>query len=333
MKRKFRAIDFILLSIILISSAYIVWQQTQGRDAANRDVNEMGHVVPVTNVQRPNLNEQAIRMAKWRPVGSELQAAYKENGVLPISETPICSNSKLNEAAAIAVEREDVVEAVKKGTIDIYLGDRAPRCYRVGKKLRLVLFDRTNETAPFASFRGWVTIKKIYHSSVAKIPDLVFDSLGATKAEHSRFFPGADPETVLQIADYVPDDSSTAALQVLPRTEKISVEEIENVKKRFKDVVIFDLRTVPRQSVDGAKPFKVDLGPEVNGKSIFEVPRKALLGSAKFNATELLGQMGSESRQTAFIFVTSSDDDLRMAALAMELHRARLGALYWLALK
>jgi hypothetical protein len=332
MNREFRAIDGILLSIILFSSAYIIWNQTTGRVTNNRDVNDSGQLVPVINVPRPSLNEQAVRMAKWRPVGSELAAAYKENGVLPISETPICSRSKLYEAEAVAVEREDVVEAVKKGKIDIYLGDRASRCYRVGKKLRLVLFDRTNETAPFALMKGRVTIRQIYHSSVEKIPDLVFESLGAAKAEHSRFFPGADPETVLQISDYETDTSSTESLQVLPRTEKISFEEVANIKGRFKKVVIFDLRTVPKQPLDGARPFKVDLGPEVNGKSIFEVPRKALLESAKFNAAELLGQMGSESLQTAFIFVTSSGNDLRMAALSVELHRARLGALYWLVL-
>lgn len=342
-----KIIDGLLALLIVASGAFIVYRlafrESSPPAVEIAAVPTEAHETPppLAAATPPAVNQVAIdqaemvrRRSNWKSITSEMLAELEKNGGRKVPVSAGCALG-LAESRHFAIERKDVAEAAMTGLINIYLGDRNPRCYRTGSEIELVLFDRWDPNAMVAAKAGVVKIVGIFDARVRAIPDSIFSALGVERSEHSVFFGGADPETILiyQPVNKKPS-AATEFPPIFPRVDVLDRTRLAELQKRRPDVFLVDARSVEEVSarrVLGAVNIPVNDAANLKQRGPFATTR-AELSAMRFDVRPLLENLRSATtgKQRPVVVIGDGTSDLRPMALLLELQKLRVRDLYWL---
>lgn len=332
---KIKLIDVVLVGCIVAAFGVLAWRIGSGPKPSAETGAAGEQIAPVN----PQVNSSSnldlnLRKAKWQPINDEIINELRRSGIQSLEESKVCAQGR-EAIRTISIERLDVKEAIELKKINVHLGDPRSRCYRVGDQLRILLFDRLNSAAPFVQAMGSVKVSSIFEVPVAKIPNLLFQSLGISRDEYSRFFGDADPATLVLFHDYsaAGTGEKVARLPVFPRADNLTKREFELMRAKLSDAAVLDLRSdkeMAETPIAGASAFSIAASGKESG--VASMTRKEI-EDVNLDVNKLIRSInhGSDSAKLdrVVFVVSSSSTDWRAAATLLSLTKLGIRQLYW----
>jgi hypothetical protein len=324
-------IALIIASVITVATRF--WKSNNANSPQNVGSPEQEQIVSSKPLV-PIRDQNEIELLEFKPLNSDIESKFKQQGIAPLNATPTCNNPKSNPEKYLSGEIDAIFKKVVKGEFNLYMGDRVDKCYRANSRVELLLFDRTNPTSKFIQNIGSVRIKHIFLSPVAKIPDAVFDALTIQKSRHNSLFPSADPDTIVVYEDFKPSVSSEMDFfPIFPNTDRISQDQLADIKVKYANQYVLDLRSAAerkKKPIDGSIEVNILIPTNLDGVKISMLTRNDI-DSIPVKLFELFERI--ENREgNAVIIVGSGERDLRAAALAMALKNSTPLDIFWLPL-
>lgn len=323
-------INILLAGVVIATIGFIVWKfQNKKSDQARQDSAVSSQLVVTNNAETISTSGVPIDRPP-SPLSSKAAEIFKSIGVETSPQTSACKNG-VPRATAITYSSLASAEHVKNGTFDLYLGDRILRCYEVGAKLDVIVFDFSRPNEAFASYFGKVVPQQIFEFPTNALPDALFDVITLPKATILNVISNPTA-SILFIGKFEPTDKTAESkLPFIPRSDRITSTDLAGIQKQHRKTVILDLRTRMNASpIADAIPFNVELSADVVGKSLFTVTKYQLVDQARFDRGKLK-ELTSDPN-TALVLIGEGERDMRPAAIASELFVNKLAGLYWLPL-
>lgn len=335
--KKPRVPEILLAIVIFASAGYIGWKllakdtvNTPVASQAPPPIQDLPVVAPQVDVP---VDYTVVDGGEYigRPLGSAEMDALRAARFESASQSPACGSQAPQKA--FAFQQPALAEAIAAGRMNFFMGDRDSRCYKVGTRMQILLFDMTDASQKFAVVFGSVEIKHIFWGPSEKIPDAIFAAIEVTRGAYRLLFPGAAQETLAFFGDFRPGaEGDQTVLPLFPRTQKISIRSLESVKAKYPGLVVVDVRSADEarsKPVSGAVAVEAKVGQSLRSKTFFTASRSELLAGVLFDESAFLKAVEPTAGK-ALVIVGGDEQDMSVTPLVLKTIQMQFANVFWL---